>query len=86
MTQPPLFPDPDPPPRRRRWTPRCEDCGRRIWSTAALVRRFGRLLGDTCHRRRARAARRLVIPIRIPVRDPGHIPGQLTITHQPENQ
>lgn len=61
---------------RRRWVPRCEDCGRRIWSTAALRRRFGRLLGGRCHRKRARAARRLTIPIHITVRDPGHIPGQ----------
>lgn len=79
MTQPPLWPEPELPRPRKRWAPRCDDCGRRIWSTAAIRRRFGLLLGDTCHRRRVRAARRLVIPIRIPVRPPGDIPGQLTI-------
>jgi hypothetical protein len=64
-------------PPRRRWIPRCDDCGRRIWAREALTRRFGRLLGGRCHRRRVRAARRLTIRIRIA--DPGHIPGQLTI-------
>ena len=80
----PLWPEPDPepepPPRKRRWVPRCEEngCGRRIWSDRALTRRFGLLLGDTCYRRRARAARRL--SIRIAVSSPGHIPGQIAIT------
>lgn len=77
----PLFPAPDRPPTPRRWLPRCDDCGRRVWSTAALRRRFGRLLGDKCHRKRARAARRLVLRIR--VTDPGHIPGQTTIPEDP---
>lgn len=75
-----LFDEPDPPRPRRRWIPRCDDCGRRIWSVSALRRRFGLLLGDTCHRRRARAARRLVLRIR--VTSPGHIPGQLDLTDQ----
>ncbi|NJP93932.1 hypothetical protein HCN51_31610 [Nonomuraea sp. FMUSA5-5] len=71
--------DPPAPPRRRRWVPRCEDCGRRIWAAGSLTRRFGRLLGGRCHRKRARAARRLTIPVHIVVRDPGHIPGQIEI-------
>ncbi|WP_327088548.1 hypothetical protein OIE66_40575 [Nonomuraea sp. NBC_01738] len=82
MTQEPIWPDLPRPRRGRRWTPRCDDCGRRIWSAEALHRRFGLLLGDTCHRRRVRAARRLIIPIRIPVRPPGDIPGQIAITDQ----
>lgn len=70
---------PAPPRRRRRWVPRCQDCGRRIWSSAALRRRFGRLLGGGCYRKRVRAARQLTIPMTIVVRDPGHIPGQTEI-------
>lgn len=70
--------DTPPPPTRRRWVPRCDDCGRRIWATQSLYRRFGLLLGGKCHRKRARAARRLVL--RITVRPPGHIPGQLDLT------
>ncbi|WP_327587059.1 hypothetical protein OHA25_08610 [Nonomuraea sp. NBC_00507] len=70
---------PAPPRWRPRYVPRCEDCGRRIWSQAALRRRFGRLLGGRCHRKRARAARRLIVPMTIVVRDPGHIPGQAEI-------
>lgn len=76
-------------PRRRRGgkhrrpgrrVPRCDDCGRRIWASRSLHRRFGLLLGGGCYRKRARAARRLAVPQRITVRDPGHIPGQLAIT------
>ena len=71
----PLWPEPIRPPRR--WTPRCQDCGRRIWSPAALRPRYGRLLGDTCHRRRRAQQRRLTL--RITFTPPGHIPGQLDL-------
>lgn len=66
----------------RRWIPRCEDCQRRVWAASSLKRRFGKLLGGGCYRKRAqaaRAARRLTIPMTIVVRDPGHIPGQAEI-------
>lgn len=92
MTQPPLWPEPVPepepaPPRRKRgWVPRCEasGCGRRIWSSKALTRRFGLLLGDTCYRRRAREARRAGrrITIRITYTPPGDIPGQTDLLEQ----
>lgn len=75
MTQLPIW-ELAAPPRRRRRQLRCEDCGRRVWSTAALRRRFGLMLGGGCYRKRAQAARRLTIPMTIIVRDPGHIPGQ----------
>lgn len=78
--------DPPAPPRRRRWVPRCEDCGRRIWAPAALRRRYGLLLGGGCHRKRRQAARRLTIPMTITVRDPGHIPGQVEIGHDREEE
>lgn len=74
-TQLPIW-DPPATPRRRRWVPRCADCGRRIWAAAALRRRYGLLLGGGCHRKRARAARRLTVSVHVVVRDPGHIPGQ----------
>ncbi len=71
----PLWPDPKPR-RRKRWTPRCDDCGRRIWSARALIRWRGLLLGGQCYRKRKRALERLAIPVRITVNPPGDIPGQ----------
>lgn len=71
----PVWPDLDPPPRRRRkWIPRCQDCGRRIWAADALVRRYGRLLGGGCYRKRRAHEKRVVI--RIAYSPPGDIPGQ----------
>ncbi len=68
----PIWDLPAPPRRRRRWVPRCEDCKRRIWAEKSLRRRLGKILGEGCYRKR----RRLVVPVTIGVRDPGHIPGQ----------
>lgn len=71
--------DPPAPPRRRRWIPRCQDCGRRVWASSSLRRRWGRILGGGCYRKRAQAGRRLTIPVHVVVRDPGHVTGQIEI-------
>ncbi|MFI6484319.1 hypothetical protein ACIBH1_40810 [Nonomuraea sp. NPDC050663] len=76
-----------PPRAGRRPVPRCFDCGRRIWSTKALRRRLGLLLGEGCYRKRVQAARLTDATrrasIRIRVRSPGHIPTQLVIQFPP---
>lgn len=72
-----LWPEPDPPPEPKRW-PRCDDCGRRIWSPAALRPRHGRHLGSHCYRKRVGNRQRLVI--RIAYTPPGDIPGQTELT------
>jgi hypothetical protein len=74
----PLWPEAPEPRRPRKWTPRCEDCHHRIWSATSLRRRFGKLLGGRCYRKRARAAR-VRVARRITVRPPGHIPGQTSL-------
>lgn len=63
----------------RRWVPRCDDCHRRVWASTSLHRRFGRLLGGGCYRKRVRATRRLTIALHIRVTDPGHVRGQIEI-------
>lgn len=77
--------DPPMPQRRRRWIPRCQDCGRRVWAPSSLSRRWGRILGGGCYRKRVRASRRLTIPVHIVVRAPGHIPGQTEINTTEES-
>ncbi|MCK2214268.1 hypothetical protein MF672_010765 [Actinomadura sp. ATCC 31491] len=73
----PIWELPAPPRRRHRWQPRCDDCGRRVRATESLrVGPDGKRRGDKCRRAYNRARRRLVVPMVIVVRDPGHIPGQ----------
>lgn len=81
----PLWPDLDPPPRRRRrWQPRCEDCKRKIWAASSLVRRFGLLLGGGCYRKRRRELRQSQqrITVRISFTPPGDIPGQTDLLEE----
>ncbi len=84
MTQPPLWDDdPDPPARsRRRRVPRCDDCGRRVWSHDSLrVGPDGRRRGDKCRRKLARLTPRVRLALgRVRRMAPG--PDQLTITDQ----
>lgn len=84
----PLFPDLPPPPDAADRldghppaAPRCDACGRRIWSPQALTPRLGgRLLGSHCYakaRRTSARAAAFVAAFHIP--PPGDIPGQAEI-------